>query len=287
MPKDISCRVREVITSLGHHVSAGKVLAGEAPSKGLICASCTRAVYVRGKGRRAGNIAHYPSEVHDRAEPRGELHKRTQKLISQGAKFYMPSFDAAHAGGLVSLSEAVIEPRYTYPDTDGRKDHWFYPDVVGKVQGLGFIVEVHSKNATKDGGAAARSHLGFPCLEIHVGDLIDTPWTDESILTRLSDPHAATWLYCPIATFEDDDGFRMGVERRVSGGYVCKFEGMPPREIEALMRRCGAGTHYRQFILGQSHGDMLFEELVQLGGCLATFAVRTGNYRQPDQLNLF
>lgn len=287
MAKDISCRVREVITSLGHHVSAGKVLAGEAPSKGLICASCSRAVYVRGEGERAGNIAHYPSKVHERAVPRGELHRRTQKLISQGAKFYMPSFDAAHAGGLVSLSEAVIEPRYTYPDTDGGRDHWFYPDVVGKVQGLGFVVEVHSKNATKEGGTKARSHLGYPCLEIHVGELIDMSWTDETILARISDPSAATWLDCPIAALQDGAGFRMRVERRVCGGYVCKFEGVPPREIKALMRRCGAGTRCGQFIIGEHRRDMLLGEVVRLGGCLAQGAVHTGDYGRSDQLDLF
>jgi len=286
MVKGIPCRVREVITSLGHRISAGKVLAGEVSHRGLVCAACARVVYVRPKGKRAANIAHCPSEVIDRAEPRSELHKVTQKLISQGAKFYMPSFDAAHTGGLASLSEAVIEPHYSYPDSDDGKDRWFYPDVVGKVRDMGLIVEVHSTNATKAGGAAARSHLGYPCLEIHVGGLIDMAWSEASIRALICDRRAATWLYCPIATFEDGAGFRMGIERRVYGGYVCRFEGNPPRDIEALMLRCGAGTHSGQFIIGERRRDMLLEEVVRLGGRLAKSAVHTNNYGRSDQLDL-
>lgn len=286
MLKGIPCQVRDVITSLGHRVSKGKVLAGEVSPIGLVCAACARAVYVRPKGKRAANIGHWPSEVIVRAEPRSELHKVTQKLISQGAKFYMPSFDAAHTGGLVSLSEAVIEPRYSYLDSDGGKDRWFYPDVIGKVRDMALAVEVHSTNATEDGGAAARSHLGYPCLEVHVGGLIDMAWSEASIRALICDPRVAKWLYCPIATFDDGAGFRMGIERRVYGGYVCRLEGAPPREIEMLMLRCGAGTHRGQFIVGERHRDILLEEVLRLGGYHAKSAVHSGNYGRSDQLDL-
>lgn len=168
-----------------------------------ICPECDQPLRAKngskgGPRSRAHHFAHRPPSKKCEYWKMTELHRLAQQLLQRDGKVMLPSYKkkfVSHAACLKEFSHVELEKVYK-DSTSTRR-----PDCVCSNNGTDSLwVEINCRHKVDPAREDDIIRHGVYCIEIDFTDLLETEYTEETVIARLvhdTDSKHRRWISCP------------------------------------------------------------------------------------------
>lgn len=234
---------------------------------GCSCPECGAPLIAKNKSKpgphsKAHHFAHAKGYEVRRECRMTALHLRAQELLQRERKVMLPDYKTeyvAHKAELKEFDEVVLEQVWKDESSTRRPDCTCYRNE----SGTPLWVEIYCRHKVDSVREDDIKRKGVYCIEIDFNDLLESAYTEEDVLNRLTkDTKHRRWVSCPVWEKENQQN------------YEKHLAGLEKEEREAALRK-------NALIAEQQRLQKIVEEWLQKGDAETTNAVVAEIKRKP------